>query len=72
MQRVTDQPVVIAQRFNGPPGSGHGGYSAGRAAALVDAQTTEVTLRRPPPLETPLTVARRDGGAALMLSLIHI
>ena len=66
MKRVNDQPVVIAQRFNGPPGSGHGGYSAGCAAALVDAPTAEVTLRRPPPLETPLTVARRDGGAALM------
>ena len=30
-------PVVIERRFNGPPGSGHGGWSAGRAAALVDA-----------------------------------
>ena len=29
MARVTDEPVVIARRFNGPPGSGHGGYSAG-------------------------------------------
>ena len=24
-----DEPVVIARRFNGPPGSGHGGYSRG-------------------------------------------
>jgi hypothetical protein len=59
-------PVVIASRFNGPPTSGHGGYSAGRAAALVDADAVEVTLRRPPPLETELAVAREDGGVALL------
>src|SRR5215207_8477014 len=66
MERVTDRPVVIARRFNGPPASGHGGYSAGCAAALVGAAGAEVTLRRPPPLETPLAVARRDGVAALL------
>lgn len=66
MRRVTDEPVVIARRFNGPPGSGHGGYSAGRAAALLDAPAVEVTLRRPPPLETPLTIARGKGGVALI------
>ena len=37
MSRVTDRPVVIARRFNGPPGSGHGGYSAGCAGVLLDA-----------------------------------
>jgi hypothetical protein len=63
---VTDQPLVIAGRFNGPPGSGHGGYSAGCTAALVGTGATEVTLRRPPPLETPLAVVRHDGGAALV------
>jgi len=66
MERVTDEPVVIARRFNGPPGSGHGGYSAGCAGVLVDAPAVEVTLRRPPPLETPLTVERRDGAVALV------
>ncbi len=63
---MTDEPVVIARRFNGPPGSGHGGYSAGCAAALVGGPAVEVTLRRPPPLDTPLAVARRDDGAALV------
>src|SRR5215213_5565598 len=57
MRSVTDEPVVIARRFNGPPGSGHGGYSAGRAAALLGGRTAEVTLRRPPPLEAPLAGA---------------
>src|SRR5215208_4688298 len=60
-------PVVIASRFNGPPASGHGGYSCGCAAALVDGPAVEVTLRRPPPLGVELTVAR-DGGTA---SLLH-
>jgi hypothetical protein len=63
MERVT---VVIARRFNGPPGSGHGGYSAGCAGVLVDAPAAEVTLLRPPPLETPLAVRRRDGAVALV------
>jgi hypothetical protein len=63
---VTDAPVVIARRFNGPPDSGHGGYSAGCAGTLIDAPAVEVTLRRPPPLETPLAVRRHDGAAALV------
>ncbi len=59
-------PLVIDPRFNGPPDSGHGGYCAGRAAALVDAPAggaVEVTLRRPVPLATPLEAAAGDGGA---------
>jgi hypothetical protein len=63
MDRVT---VVIARRFNGPPDSGHGGYSAGCAGVLVDAPVVEVTLRRPPPLETPLAVLRGHGAVALL------
>src|SRR5918993_324862 len=59
-------PVVIAPRFNGPPTSGHGGYSCGCAAAQVDATVVEVTLRRPPPLGVELTVAHDDGGASLL------
>src|SRR5688500_17348818 len=56
---------VIAPRFNGPPGSGHGGYSAGCAAVLVDAPAVEVTLRRPPPLGVELAV-ERDGDAVAL------
>ncbi|SDZ19871.1 hypothetical protein SAMN05421684_3407 [Asanoa ishikariensis] len=55
--------MVIASRFNGPPGTGNGGYSAGTFAALVDeAGVPEVTLLKPPPLDVPLTA---DGGAVL-------
>jgi RecB family exonuclease len=42
MDRVT---VVIARRFNGPPDSGHGGYSAGCAGALVDEYCTTEGFR---------------------------
>jgi hypothetical protein len=59
--------VVIDPQFNGPPGSGHGGYSCGCAAALVDGATAEVTLRRPPPIGARMDVAR-DGESA---SLVH-
>ncbi|WP_433086873.1 hypothetical protein ACQP1P_14360 [Dactylosporangium sp. CA-052675] len=51
----------IAARYNGPPGSGNGGYSAGLVATRLGLAPAEVTLRRPPPLETDLTLA--DGRA---------
>lgn len=50
--------MIIAERFNGPPGSGHGGYSAGVFSGVVNGGgPVEVTLRRPPPLNQSLTVA---------------
>jgi hypothetical protein len=53
--------LIIPGRFNGPAGSGNGGYSAGLiAAAFADVPDAEVTLRVPPPLDTPLTL--RDNG----------
>ena len=61
------EQVVIAERFRGPPNSGHGGYSAAMAAQFVDG-AAEVTLRRPPPLETPLEVRRGEHGD---VELIH-
>jgi hypothetical protein len=55
--------VMIESRYNGPADSGNGGWSAGMVAALVDRPAgTVVTLRVPPPLETPLSVVR-DGDA---------
>lgn len=48
--------IIIESRFNGPPGSGNGGYCAGRfATAIAGSGPAEVTLRRPPPLGVPLT-----------------
>ena len=53
---MTDS-LAIPSRFCGPPGSGNGGYVCGRIAAYVDGPVT-VTLRRPPPLATPMAVER--------------
>lgn len=59
-------PIVIDRRFCGPPDSGNGGYTCGLVAARVDG-LAEVTLRLPPPLETPLTVASGDAGSVRVL-----
>ena len=56
------ESLVIPSRFRGPPGSGNGGYVCGRIAAYVDGPGT-VTLRRPPPLATPMAVERGGEGA---------
>ncbi|MDM4720578.1 hypothetical protein QTQ03_13670 [Micromonospora sp. WMMA1363] len=80
--------MIIGSRFNGPPGSGNGGWSAGTFAVAAEgprhrrpgaaeptpepagtAGLMEVTLRRPPPLETPLTrhgVEVRDPAGHLV------
>lgn len=53
--------VTIPAQFNGPPGSGNGGYSAGAFADFIKGPT-EVTLRNPPPLNQPMEVVRRGDG----------
>jgi hypothetical protein len=58
--------LSIGRRFCGPPDSANGGYAAGLLAAFVDGPA-EVTLRRPPPLETPMTVARDGDGSVISL-----
>jgi len=55
--------LLVAPRYCGPPGSGNGGYVSGLIASHVDGPA-EVTLRRPPPLGTPMAV-HRDGGQAI-------
>lgn len=58
--------LIVPSRFCGPPSSGNGGWTAGALAALVDAgepwPSIAVSLRKPPPLDTPMPVTRRDGG----------
>jgi hypothetical protein len=58
--------LVIAQRYRGPENSGHGGYTSARVAAFVDADTVAVTLRIPPPLDTPLRVERDGLGVRVL------
>ncbi|UPK24874.1 PaaI family thioesterase [Bradyrhizobium sp. 195] len=53
--------IIIDKRYCGPPNSGNGGYVCGRLARHIPGPA-EVTLRAPPPLNTPLTaVATGDG-----------
>lgn len=53
--------ITISKRFCGPPTSGNGGYSSGKVAGFIDG-AAEITLRLPPPLDTPLRV-EKDGLA---------
>jgi hypothetical protein len=62
---MTREFITIASRFNGPPGSGNGGYVCGLLARAIDGPA-EVSLRAPPPLETPLALDREDGRVRLM------
>lgn len=62
--------LVIPSRFCGPPRSGNGGWTAGALAAhtLGDRASdtpVQVTLRVPPPLDTPLSL-RSEGGRTLL------
>ncbi|HUJ56439.1 MAG TPA: hypothetical protein VLW49_10675 [Gaiellaceae bacterium] len=58
--------ILVRRRFRGPAVSGNGGYTCGLIAELVDGDAVEVTLRLPPPLETPLAV-KREGETVLIL-----
>lgn len=68
-----DEPddLVVPWRFRGPTHSGNGGWTAGALAGMVAGcpanhaerwPAVEVTLRSPPPLDTPLRVVERDGA----------
>ena len=57
--------LTISSRFNGPAGIGNGGYVCGRIAAYVDGPAT-VTLRRPPPLDTPMAVEEGGGSVRVL------
>jgi hypothetical protein len=59
------ESLVIPSRFRGPPGSGNGGYVCGRITAYINGPAT-ITLRRPPPLGTPMAV-ERDGGSSVRI-----
>jgi hypothetical protein len=54
--------LTVPYRFRGPSHSANGGYMCGRVAGYVDGPAT-VTLHRPPPLDTPMTVEPDAGGS---------
>lgn len=59
------ESLSIDSRFNGPRGSGNGGYSAGVVAGLLGGEA-EVNLRRPVPLDSELRVVRDDGAVQVL------
>jgi hypothetical protein len=61
---MTREQIEIPSRFNGPPGSGHGGYVSGRLAEVL-VEPAEVTLRAPTPLDKPLDLEWNGGTAGL-------
>jgi hypothetical protein len=64
--------ITVARRFQGPPNSGNGGYSAGSFASAVGwVGPIEVTLRKPPPLDVPMQV-EHDGSAAVLRWEDHV
>jgi len=56
--------ITLPRRFCGPDDAANGGYTAGRLARLVGG-TVEATLRRPAPLDRPLTVDREPERVVL-------
>ncbi len=67
---ATVSELIVPRRFCGPPDSGNGGWTAGALAALAaredlaapdDPPVIEVSLRQPPPLDTPLHVVTDAG-----------
>lgn len=58
--------LIVPARFNGPARSGNGGFVSGSLAERVSTSgPVEVTLRRPPPLETPMRVTTGEDGTTL-------
>ena len=59
------ESIEISSRFNGPRGSGNGGYAAGVVAGLLGGEA-EVSLRSPVPRDTELEVVREDGTVRIL------
>jgi hypothetical protein len=57
--------ITIDGRFNGPEGSGNGGYTCGLVAGLLGG-VAEVTLRLPPPIDRPLDVERDENRVRVL------
>jgi len=70
---MSDNTILIAAKFRGPPNSGNGGYVSGVFADaltqgvhnLANHGAVEVTLRAPIPLDQPLTT-HREGESLVV------
>ncbi|MBI1186110.1 MAG: hypothetical protein GC206_01990 [Alphaproteobacteria bacterium] len=60
------ETLEIPRRYCGPPDSANGGYTAGLMAAAMGAPgAVEVTLKRPVPLASPMTLESSTAAATL-------
>jgi len=67
---MTTQPkqlgtLSISSQFCGPPRSANGGYAAGAVAGFLSGDA-ETTLRKPPPLDTPMVVVGDNEEATVL------
>lgn len=60
-----NEHIIIKSRFCGFPGSGHGGYVAGLVAGRMNNEA-EITFKKPPPIDQPLSLARLDADRILL------
>jgi hypothetical protein len=70
VNEIPDQ-LLVPRRFCGPPDSGNGGWTAGALATHLTRDcpdnradqwpTFEVSLRQPPPLDSPMQLSEEDG-----------
>ena len=59
--------LIVPARFNGPARSGNGGFVSGSLAERVSiSEPVEVTLRRPPPLDTFMTLTTDPDGTTTL------
>lgn len=80
--------IIVPRRYCGPPDSGNGGWTAGALATHLTCDcpdnradewpTFEVSLRQPPPLDTPLLLSEEGGtttatfGGAVIASVHRV
>ena len=64
--RLAAVDVTIGRRFNGPPGSGNGGYVCGLVAGALGGglgdDPVQVSLRQPPPVDRALRLEVTGGN----------
>jgi hypothetical protein len=63
---TTTHAARVASRFNGPPGSGNGGYTVGMVGKRLG-PVVEVTLKRPIPMDETMQVVADPAGVAALL-----
>jgi len=67
----TTHQVQVGSRFNGPPGSGNGGYTVGMLGKHLGDEV-EITLKRPIPMDAAMQVATDGATAALFHEGVEI